>query len=56
MENMSMSVKSHTRKLDEQPVVIAESELRSLIEVTRHISPVKVEEALPNADCGWITP
>ena len=41
-----MSVKIHTRKLDEHHVVIAESELRSLIEVARQISPVEVEEAV----------
>ena len=41
-----MSVKIHTRKLDGQHLVIAESELRSLIEVARQVGPVEVEETV----------
>lgn len=43
-----MSVRIHTRKLDEQHVVIAEAELQSLIEIARQISPVEVEEIADN--------
>ena len=40
-----MSIKVHTRRLDEQYVIVTESELQSLIAVARQVSPVELEEA-----------
>jgi hypothetical protein len=40
-----VSIKVHTRRLDEQHVIVTESELQSLIAVARQVSPVELEEA-----------
>ena len=40
-----MSIKVHTRRLDEQHVIVTESELQSLVAVARQVSPVELEEA-----------